>query len=115
MRLLNLPLIQPYSRSTQLQPTTESINVTLKEKVMTKEEKAKAYTEGKSSSPVFRDAHTRDYLAGYNQALEDSKELIANEVEFLSGILDVKDNKLPNGVSSTIRFRITVLKEFIKS
>lgn len=39
----------------------------------TKEEKAAEYAKGKSSFGVFVENHRRDYLAGYNQALEDSK------------------------------------------
>lgn len=37
------------------------------------EDKARQYAEGKSSASVFRDAHIKDFKAGYNQALEDNK------------------------------------------
>lgn len=35
--------------------------------------RAEEYASGKSSSAVFRENHIKDYLNGYNQALEDSK------------------------------------------
>lgn len=40
---------------------------------MNLEDKAREYAEGKSSASVFRDAHIRDFKAGYKQALEDTK------------------------------------------
>lgn len=36
-------------------------------------ERANEYAKEKSSSSVFRNNHVKDFLAGYNQALEDSK------------------------------------------
>lgn len=40
---------------------------------MNLEDKAREYAEGKSSASVFRDAHIRDFKAGYNQALKDTR------------------------------------------
>lgn len=40
---------------------------------MNLEDKAREYAEGKSSASVFRDTHIRDFKAGYNQALKDTK------------------------------------------
>lgn len=34
--------------------------------------RAEQYANGKSSASVFSENHIRDYLAGYEQALEDS-------------------------------------------
>ena len=36
-------------------------------------QRAEEYASEKSSSPVFKENHIKDYLSGYNQALEDSK------------------------------------------
>jgi len=51
------------------------------------ENKAKQYSEGKSSSDVFRRAHEADYLVGYKQALEDS-----HIPEMLELIQDLSEN-----------------------
>ena len=40
-------------------------------------QRAEEYASEKSSSPVFKENHIKDYLSGYNQALEDSK---SNEI-----------------------------------
>lgn len=40
---------------------------------MNLEDKAREYAEGKSSASVFRDAHIRDFKAGYREGLKDSK------------------------------------------
>lgn len=40
---------------------------------MNLEDKARQYAEGKSSASVFRDAHIRDFKAGYREGLKDSK------------------------------------------
>ena len=37
---------------------------------MTKEQLAKQYAEGKSSSSIFQEAHKRDFLAGFDLAEE---------------------------------------------
>lgn len=42
---------------------------------MNLEDKAREYAEGKSSSSVFRDTHIRDFKAGYEEGLKDSKLL----------------------------------------
>lgn len=34
--------------------------------------RAEQYADGKSSASVFRENHIKDYLAGYEQALEDT-------------------------------------------
>lgn len=67
---------------------------------MNLEDRAREYAEGKSSASVFRDAHIRDFKAGYEEGLKDSKLLemlkyIVNEVEkgqFLDGedLFDIK-------------------------
>lgn len=36
-------------------------------------QRAEEYASEKSSSPVFKENHIKDYLSGYNQALKDSK------------------------------------------
>lgn len=52
----------------------------------TKEEKAKEYAENKSSADVFRMAHEKDFLAGYNQALQDSK--VTEMLEMLQNLIE---------------------------
>ena len=42
---------------------------------MNLEDKAREYAEGKSSASVFRDAHIRDFKAGYEEGLKDSELL----------------------------------------
>jgi len=42
-------------------------------RIMNLEDRAREYAEGKSSASVFRDAHIRDFKAGYNQALKDTR------------------------------------------
>lgn len=36
-------------------------------------QRAEEYASEKSSSPVFKENHIKDYINGYKQALEDSK------------------------------------------
>lgn len=36
-------------------------------------QRAEEYASKKSSSPVFKENHIKDYVNGYKQALEDSK------------------------------------------
>ena len=36
-------------------------------------QRAEEYASEKSSSPVFKENHIKDYLSGYNQAFKDSK------------------------------------------
>lgn len=45
---------------------------------MRKEQLAEQYTEGKSSSSVFQEAHKRDFLAGYDTAIEVVAEYLSN-------------------------------------
>lgn len=60
--------------------------------------RAEEYASGKSSSAVFRENHIKDYLNGYNQALEDSKyteilemlNRIHGEIMRTDGVLDVQ-------------------------
>lgn len=40
---------------------------------MNLEDKAREYAEGKSSASVFRDAHIRDFKAGYMEGVKDSE------------------------------------------
>jgi hypothetical protein len=46
---------------------------------------AEKYAEGKSSSSVFREAHIRDFLAGFNSAEKE------NEVNLKKQIKDLKN------------------------
>lgn len=48
------------------------------------EEKAKEYAEGKSSSSVFQEAHTKDFLSGYNQSIQDLIALVESKIESTS-------------------------------
>ena len=48
-------------------------------------QRAEEYASEKSSSPVFKENHNKDYLSGYNQALEDSKTL--EMLEMLQSII----------------------------
>ena len=43
-------------------------------------QRAEEYASEKSSSPVFKENHIKDYLSDYNQALEDSK---SNEMLYM--------------------------------
>ena len=59
---------------------------------MNLEDKAREYAEGKSSASVFRDAHIRDFKAGYKQALEDTKafEMLEMLKKHLSILYDIE-------------------------
>lgn len=48
--------------------------------------KAEEYSNGRSSSSVFKENHIKDYLRGYNQALEDSKYI--EMLEMLKKVYD---------------------------
>lgn len=65
-------------------------------------ERAKEYSKVKSSYSVFTEAHEADFLAGYNQALEDTKA--SEMLEMLERCLEseIIDN-------STIKFEIRQL------
>ena len=57
-------------------------------------QRAEEYASKKSSSPVFKENHIKDYLSGYNQALKDSK---SNEMLYL--LKDLLHDKGLNEVS----------------
>ena len=65
-------------------------------------QRAEEYASEKSSSPVFKENHIKDYLSGYNQALEDSKsnemlEMLQWFVENFEGVFHKRtetDNKV---------------------
>jgi hypothetical protein len=61
--------------------------------MITKEELAEQYAEGKSSSSVFKEAHKRDFLAGF--AAAEPKWISVNEQYPPKGELLVKS---PEGV-----------------
>jgi hypothetical protein len=44
------------------------------------EQLANEYTNGKSSSDVFKDAHKNDFIKGYTQCQEDVMELLESEI-----------------------------------
>jgi len=50
-----------------------------------KTERAEQYANGKSSASVFRENHIKDYLAGYEQALEDVQEKIDQSETYQKG------------------------------
>ena len=51
-------------------------------------QRAEEYASEKSSSPVFKENHIKDYLSGYKQALEDSK---SNEM--LEMLIDIVEQE----------------------
>lgn len=57
---------------------------------MNLEDKAREYAEGKSSASVFRDAHIRDFKAGYEEGLKDSEllRLLKDSTDALKWYLD---------------------------
>ncbi len=64
---------------------------------MTKEQLAEQYAEGKSSSSVFQEAHKRDFLAGYDAAVEKIKGYLFNTAES-------QDNITEECLKQTIKF-----------
>lgn len=78
------------------------------------EQLANEYTNDKSSSDVFKDAHKNDFINGYTQCQEDNAD------NFLSLIEEYREKELPNKdvpyhyeaeISSGLNFLI----EFIKN
>lgn len=61
---------------------------------------ADKYAIGKSSSRVFQEAHKRDFLAGYNQALEDS---FAPEMLEVLKTIENDNNQIPGWLWSKIQ------------
>lgn len=55
-------------------------------------QRAEEYASKKSSSPVFKENHIKDYLSGYNQALKDSKapEMLQELQETLKDLLCIQ-------------------------
>ena len=54
------------------------------------------YAKERSSSPVFRESHERDFLAGYERCIDDmdkNKEPV-DMVSFLYGVLKEKDQHI---------------------
>lgn len=73
-------------------------------------EKAKIYAEKKSSSKMFKDAHERDFIAGYNQAIEDS--CAPEMLQMLKDILD--NNRQYWGEEENSAYQIDEIEELIK-
>ncbi len=62
---------------------------------MDKNEKARQYSVGKSSASVFREAHERDFLAGYNQCEQDNDKLKQEHAE-MQDMLRIVSSRLHN-------------------
>lgn len=56
-------------------------------------ERAEEYASEKSSSPVFKENHIKDYLSSYNQAFKDSKasEMLDMLKEIIYSDSDIED------------------------
>ena len=72
-------------------------------------EQAIKYAERKSSSSVFAEAHGRDYLAGYDQALKDS--FAPEMLEMLEKIIKTFEGE---GLENYQEIRLKQAKEIIK-
>ena len=62
-------------------------------------QRAEEYASEKSSSPVFKENHIKDYLSGYNQALEDSKsnemlEMLEESTEVIKWYMENSTSEL---------------------
>lgn len=78
---------------------------------MTKEEKAFKYADGKSSSPVFRDNHINDFLAGYEAAESNNNEMMCKFAEWVKSATLRADGLL---IFSTPQQILTKFKESLK-
>lgn len=82
---------------------------------MTKEQLAEQYTEGKSSSSVFQEAHKRDFLAGFSAKEELIKETLNTLTQLVGEInnLPLAEQIFKSRDLDRLNNKIEVLKSLI--
>ena len=84
-----------------------------------KEKLAEKYAEGKSSSSVFREAHIKDFLAGFNSAEKEIKKQIKDlKNKYGSWLVEAQTRKLTKIVDQEevlkLKAKLEVLQELEK-
>ena len=77
------------------------------------------YTEGKSSSSVFRDTHIKDFLVGFNSAEKETKKQIKDlKNKYGSWLVEAQTRKLTKIVDQEevlkLKAKLEVLTELEK-
>jgi hypothetical protein len=77
---------------------------------------AEKYAEGKSSSSVFREAHIRDFLAGFNSAEKEIAKIIKDlKNKYGSWLVEAQTRKLSKIVDQDevlkLKAKLEVLQE----
>lgn len=82
---------------------------------MSLEDKAKQYAENKSSASVFRDAHIRDFKAGYVEGLKDNEllRLLKDSTDAIKWYLENSTSKYTEAFFNIGMNQITENEEFI--